>query len=605
MSVEISPPFRVFTDVDGEPLEDGYIHIGAVNQNPQAVPISVFWDVALTIPAAQPIRTLGGYPSRSGTPSRMYVAEAEYSISVSNKNSTLIYSSLDSDDPLAEESSPSNGAALIARGDQIVSSITELRALLKTSASKFAFVNGYYAAGDGGGGQYWLDVADTTSADNGGTIIVATDGGRWKLSRTSSVSVKQFGAKGDNIADDSVSIQAAITATRDELGGEIYFPTGTYKYGTTLVIPEDWPIQLSGVGIDATILKYTGTSNAINMRRQTTGTVLKSGVSNMRITGNALAIIGIDIYFGYSLYFRNVLIDNFRTGVSVEQSWSIHFDALHVTTCFEDGIFLSDEANNILCSNCEFFNNTRAGAYVIGARAVVFNGCTLETNLYGAYVTSNAAGTSHGISFIGCYIEGNTTSEIHVTREAGSSPSGINITGNYFVCLTGKASIAVRLVFVDGVFVGENYFSVGSATYAYSLYLSDSATLSNVNFERNEDDSTNGPYQGTATTYNNAARLTPRAVGRFTIAAASIATIKSFGVASITRISVGVYEITLDRPMPDTSYTIMASAENGASVTALLCAPGQPISTTVFRVVTASDAATVAEARTVNFTAYE
>lgn len=120
MSVEINPPFRVFTDVDGEPLEDGYIHIGAVNQNPQAVPISVFWDQALTIPAAQPIRTLGGYPSRSGTPSRMYVVGDAYSISVSNKNGTLIYSDLNNRagdaglrQDLSNDTDPFLGAGLV------------------------------------------------------------------------------------------------------------------------------------------------------------------------------------------------------------------------------------------------------------------------------------------------------------------------------------------------------------------------------------------------------------------------------------------------------------------------------------------------------------
>lgn len=126
MSVEINPPFRVFTDVDGEPLEDGFIHIGAVNQNPQAVPISVFWDSALTIPAAQPIRTLGGYPSRSGTPSRMYVAGDSYSISVSNKNGTLIYSDLDNRSgdaglrqDLANATDPAKGAGQVGYGGVI------------------------------------------------------------------------------------------------------------------------------------------------------------------------------------------------------------------------------------------------------------------------------------------------------------------------------------------------------------------------------------------------------------------------------------------------------------------------------------------------------
>ena len=94
MTVEVIPPFPVFTNVDGEPLEDGFVYIGAVNQNPQVVPISIYWDFAGTIPAAQPIRTLGGYASRNGTPSRVYVAQLEYSIVVLDSNSTLVYSDM-------------------------------------------------------------------------------------------------------------------------------------------------------------------------------------------------------------------------------------------------------------------------------------------------------------------------------------------------------------------------------------------------------------------------------------------------------------------------------------------------------------------------------
>ena len=103
------------------------------------------------------------------------------------------------------------GAALVGGGAQVVSSVTALRALLKTSPSSKAFVTGYYADGDGGGGAYYYDSADTTSSDNGGTIIVATDGGRWKLVYTGAVSLKQFGAKMDNVTVDTVAVQAAVT----------------------------------------------------------------------------------------------------------------------------------------------------------------------------------------------------------------------------------------------------------------------------------------------------------------------------------------------------------------------------------------------------------
>lgn len=45
------------------------------------------------------------------------------------------------------------GAASIGGAVQTVNSIVALRGLLKTSASKNAFVAGYYAPGDGGGGR--------------------------------------------------------------------------------------------------------------------------------------------------------------------------------------------------------------------------------------------------------------------------------------------------------------------------------------------------------------------------------------------------------------------------------------------------------------------
>jgi len=64
-ALEVTPPFPVFSDIDGQPLENGYIWIGAVNLNPQTNPINVYWDSSLTISATQPIRTLGGYPSNS------------------------------------------------------------------------------------------------------------------------------------------------------------------------------------------------------------------------------------------------------------------------------------------------------------------------------------------------------------------------------------------------------------------------------------------------------------------------------------------------------------------------------------------------------------
>jgi hypothetical protein len=90
-ALSIQPTFPIFTDIDGQPLEAGYVWIGTANLDPQTNPINVYWDAALTIAAPQPIRTLAGYPSRSGTPARLYV-NSDYSIRVMNKNGSTVYS---------------------------------------------------------------------------------------------------------------------------------------------------------------------------------------------------------------------------------------------------------------------------------------------------------------------------------------------------------------------------------------------------------------------------------------------------------------------------------------------------------------------------------
>jgi hypothetical protein len=92
MSVlSVKNPYPIFTDLDGDPLENGYIWIGTANLDPQTNPIAVFWDAALTMPAVQPIRTLAGFPANSGSPGKLFV-DSDYSILVKNKKGLFVYS---------------------------------------------------------------------------------------------------------------------------------------------------------------------------------------------------------------------------------------------------------------------------------------------------------------------------------------------------------------------------------------------------------------------------------------------------------------------------------------------------------------------------------
>jgi parallel beta-helix repeat protein len=93
--IAIEAPFPQFFDKDGSPLDHGYLYFGVANQNPETDQIPVYWDAAGTQPAAQPIRTLNGYPARSGTPAAVFV-DGYYSLTVKSRRGALVIYSANS-----------------------------------------------------------------------------------------------------------------------------------------------------------------------------------------------------------------------------------------------------------------------------------------------------------------------------------------------------------------------------------------------------------------------------------------------------------------------------------------------------------------------------
>lgn len=90
-------PFKFFTGTDGLALENGKIYIGEANKNPEVFPVSVYWDSASVSAAAQPIRTINGYPSRNGSAGNIYV-NSDYSMTVRDKNDNLVFTSFTAED---------------------------------------------------------------------------------------------------------------------------------------------------------------------------------------------------------------------------------------------------------------------------------------------------------------------------------------------------------------------------------------------------------------------------------------------------------------------------------------------------------------------------
>lgn len=69
-------------DINGRPLNDGQVFFGEVNKDPEFYPINTFYDEELTKPAMQPIRTKGGFMSNGGDMIEVYADITEYSVKV-------------------------------------------------------------------------------------------------------------------------------------------------------------------------------------------------------------------------------------------------------------------------------------------------------------------------------------------------------------------------------------------------------------------------------------------------------------------------------------------------------------------------------------------
>ena len=272
-ALSVSAPFVTFVGLNGLPLEDGRIFVGAAGQNPETNPIAVYWDDALTQPAAQPLKTLAGYISRNGTPSQLYVGADNYSIVVKNKRGVVVYTSLFAN-PLGNlqtQLAESTGATLVGAtrpgtgtattvqalfGELAVSSISDL---LVAAPTRTVQVLRYHSGVEGGGGCFFWDATKSRALHNGGTVIdptrvfpsdwanqtqvaawftPATGTGCWVRQFDGALNIRWFGAKGDSTTDDTKAAQKAIDQAV-VLALAVYVSPGVYRTTAPLTIPQN------------------------------------------------------------------------------------------------------------------------------------------------------------------------------------------------------------------------------------------------------------------------------------------------------------------------------------------------------------------------------
>jgi hypothetical protein len=172
-ATSIQSPFPIFTDIDGQPLEQGQVWLGTAGNNPISSPITAYWDAALTQVVTQPVTTRGGYPLNGTAVGRLYV-NADFSILVRNRRGYDVLSALS-----ATERFDSSLVTFVQAG---------LGAVTRTAQAKMRDI----------------------------------------------VSVKDFGADSTGVASSSSAIISAQNYLASIGGGTLYFPPGQYRVTTPI-----------------------------------------------------------------------------------------------------------------------------------------------------------------------------------------------------------------------------------------------------------------------------------------------------------------------------------------------------------------------------------
>jgi len=303
---------------------------------------------------------------------------------------------------------------------QSFNSIAALRLRSGTTIANAAKTLGYYAAGDGGANSFYWDSA-SVATDNGGTVIKPTavaGAGRWIAIDTINVNIRQFGAKGDGVADDTTAISSAI----DEFN-TVYFPNGTYLFSGITINKHN--VTLYGTGESRSVLLMT---NAAAAAVTIGSTAFTSGINihNLKIEGNASNLGGISLgtttFAAARIRIQDVFIAGFQNAAN---GYGIRLNSNQNT-----------DIENLWIEECHFGIYRANGGYSTSTR---FSG-------KGSYFGRNCL---HGI-----YVDGQCD-DLYIQDGLVEGCLGVGIAVTANAAYTTGAGRGTRLI-LDSVYFEEN-----------------------------------------------------------------------------------------------------------------------------------------------------
>lgn len=238
------------------------------------------------------------------------------------------------------------------------------------------------------------------------------------------LNVKDYGAIGDGVVNDTTAIQTAINAANTAGGGTVFFPRGTYAH-TGLTFPSATGfITLEGTAPTGSQLLNTHATNASITIAGPGGGVTNRFCQLFNLDINASAVRAgqkaIDMAWTVKWDSNNVRVRNHGIGIAIATIWAGVFRNTHIENCTTGFYSVLASGGGASCpaviENMTIYNCTTGLWSSDGLVGVTWHGGTIGNCTVGAQLDgfNNTA-----VSFYGIVFEANVDDVLIGTASSG------------------------------------------------------------------------------------------------------------------------------------------------------------------------------------------